>query len=174
MALREKYSGREARMEEIYERYSQIVFHFLYIRCGDSVLAEDLMQETFLKALEALDSYDGSCKVSTWLCQIAKHLLYQYWEKNKRVQVEVLDEALEASDNTEQRVFARIELADVWDKVQKFSPDMRKVVELRALGDLSYKRIGEMLGKSENWARVTFYRAKIALMKESGYGKDEL
>ena len=66
-------------MDELYRQYSQILFHFLYTRCQDRELAEDLMQETFLKALESLDSYDGSCKLSTWLCQIGKHLLYQHW-----------------------------------------------------------------------------------------------
>jgi RNA polymerase sigma-70 factor (ECF subfamily) len=161
-------------MEEIYERYAQIVYHFLYAKCRDPALAEDLMQETFLRALEALDSYDGSCKLSTWLCQIAKHLLYQYWEKNNRMKMEELDETLESSHNTEQRVFARIELMEVWDKLQELSPDMRRVVELRALGDLSFKRIGEILGKSENWARVVFYRAKVFLMKEEQHGKDKL
>jgi len=150
-------------MEELYKSYSQIVFRFLYIRCRDPALAEDLMQETFLKALESLDSFNGDCKVSTWLCQIAKHLLYQQWAKDSRAQLEELDEALEAPANTEDQAIAKIELADVWDRLQKLSPDMRKVVELRVLGDLAYREIGEMLGKSENWARVTFYRAKISL-----------
>ena len=153
-------------MDEIYKRYSQIVFHFLYIRCRDSELAEDLMQETFLRALEAIDSYDASCKISTWLCQIAKHLLYQHWEKNNRARLEELEEELEASNDTERQAIARLELMDVWDKLQALPADMKKVIELRVLGDLSYKEIGEMLGKSENWARVTFYRGKLILMKE--------
>lgn len=75
-------------MEELYRQYSQIIFYFLYARCKDPLLSEDLMQETFVKALESMDSYDGSCKVSTWLCQIAKHLLYQHWQKNARIQIE--------------------------------------------------------------------------------------
>ncbi|MDE5893988.1 MAG: sigma-70 family RNA polymerase sigma factor [Acetatifactor sp.] len=154
-------------MEELYKRHSQIVYHFLYARCRDPALAEDLMQETFLRAMESIDSFNGSCKMSTWLCQIAKHLLYQYWAKNGRIQMEELDEELPASGSTEEQAIARIELLDVWDKLQKLSPDMQKVVELRALGDLSYREIGEMLGKSENWARVIFYRAKILLLKSA-------
>lgn len=151
-------------MEELYKRHSQIVYHFLYVRCRDPALAEDLMQETFLRAMESIDSFNGNCKMSTWLCQIAKHLLYQHWEKSSRVRLEELDEELQAPGNTEEQVMARVELMDLWDKLQTLSPDMRKVVELRVLGDLPYKQIGEMLGKSENWARVTFYRAKIALL----------
>lgn len=161
-------------MDELYRQYSQIVFHFLYTRCHNRVLSEDLMQETFLKAIESIGSYDGSCKVSTWLCQIAKHLLYQYWDKNSRIQSEELSESLESGHNTEQQVIAKMELMDVWDRLQTFPADMKKVVMLRALSELSYQEIGNILGRSENWARVTFYRAKIKLMKEDSYGKDKL
>lgn len=151
-------------MEELYKRHSQIVYHFLYTRCRDPALAEDLMQETFLRAMESIESFNGTCKMSTWLCQIAKHLLYQHWEKGSRMRLEELDEAIQAPGNTEEAAIARVELTDVWDKLQKLSPDMRKVVELRVLGDLPYREIGEMMGKSENWARVTFYRAKLLLL----------
>lgn len=152
-------------MEELYKRHSQIVYHFLYARCRDPDLAEDLTQETFLRAMESIESFNGNCKMSTWLCQIAKHLLYQHWAKGSRARMEELDEELQAPENTEKQAIARIELMDLWDKLQKLSPDMRKVVELRVLSDLSYREIGGMLGKSENWARVTFYRAKVMLLK---------
>lgn len=153
-------------MDELYQQYSQIVFQFLYARCHDKSLAEDLMQETFLRAIESLDSYDKSCKLSTWLCQIAKHLLYQHWSKTNRARLEELDETLESAHNTEQHALARVELADVWEKLQTLPPDTRKTVELRVLGGLSYREIGRVLGKSENWARVTFYRAKLILTEE--------
>ena len=112
--------------------------------------------------------------MSTWLCQIAKHLLYQQWHKSSRIVLEEMDDTLESERNTEQEVIAKIELMDVWDKLQMFPEDMRKVVELRVLGDLSFREIGAMSGKSENWARVTFHRAKVRLIKEVSYGKDEL
>lgn len=153
-------------MEELYRQYAQIVFHFLYKKCGDQALAEDLMQETFLRALECLDKYDGSCKLSTWLCQIAKHLLYQHWDKNSHLQLEELDDALKSCHDTEQQAISRVELADVWEKLQTFAPDVRKVVELRVLGSLSYREIGDILGRTENWARVTFYRAKLSLLED--------
>lgn len=105
--------------------------------------------------------------MSTWLCQIAKHLLYQHWAKDNRICLQELNEELQDFGNTEEQAMARIELMDVWEKLQKLSPDMRKVVELRVLDDLAFREIGEMLGKSENWARVTFYRAKIQLLKSA-------
>ena len=153
-------------MNEIYQQYSQIVFQFLYAKCHDRELAQDLMQETFLKALVCLDGYDKSCKLSTWLCQIAKHLLYQHWSKTNRARLEELDETLESGQDTEQHALARVELADVWERLQKLPPETRKTVELRVLGGLSYREIGRVLGRSENWARVTFYRAKLILTEE--------
>ena len=119
--------------------------------------------------MKSIHRYDGSCKLSTWLCQIAKHLLYRHWEKINRIQFEELDEEMESGNDTQRQVIARIELADVWERLQSLSPDMKKAVELRVLGDLSYREIGDILGKSENWARVTFYRAKLILAKEGNY-----
>lgn len=131
-------------MDELYRQYSQIVFHFLYTKCHNPALAEDLMQETFLKAIESIDTFTGDCKMSTWLCQIAKHLLYQHWHKSSRIVLEEIDDTLESERNTEQEVIA------------------------------NFREIGSMSGKSENWARVTFHRAKVRLIKEVSYGKDEL
>lgn len=112
--------------------------------------------ETFLKAIECIDSYNGSCKISTWLCQIAKHLLYQQRKKSGRVQFEETDTTIKAADNTESHAIARMELTDVWDKLQQLPPDMKKVVEFRVLGDFSYKEIGNMLGKNENRPELLF------------------
>ena len=81
------------------------------------------------------------------------------------MQLEELDECLESSCDTERQALANIELADVWDKLQALPPDTRKTVELRVLSGLSYREIGEILGRSENWARVTFYRAKLSLIE---------
>jgi len=161
-------------MDELYRQNSQIVYHFLYSLCKDASLAEDLTQETFLRALESLERYDGSCKVSTWLCQIAKHLLYQYWAKQKRECKVELSDQLIAGENTETQAMNKVELEQVWDELQKLSESMRQVVTLRVLSDFSFKEIGAMLGKSENWARVTFYRAKVLLLEEVHYDENEL
>jgi len=99
--------------------------------------------------------------------QIAKNLLYQHWTRYKKYSLVELDELLEAESNTEGEVINRMELSDIWDKVQSLSGIMKQVVELRILSDLSYKKIGQMLGKSENWERVTFHRAKLILVKDS-------
>lgn len=155
-------------MEELYQQYVQIVYRFLISVCHDRHLAEDLTQETFLRAWESLERFDHSCKISTWLCQIARHALYQHWEKHGReVPAEALDPQLPAPDDTEAHALRRIELADVLDAFQALGPDMRRVAALRAMEGLPYKEIGEIMGKSENWARVTYFRAKEILAREA-------
>ncbi len=153
-------------MEELYKQNVKVVYHFLYTRCKDESLAEELLQDTFLKAFESMERFDGSCKISTWLCQIARHLLYQHWEKEKKVSFEKLPEEVAARNDTEQQVLHKVELAEVLDRLELMPDEVTQVVKLRAMSDLSFKEIGEMLGKSENWARVTFFRAKKQLLQE--------
>lgn len=156
-------------MEELYEQNAKVVYHFLYSRCKDAALAEELLQDTFLKAFESLERFDGSCKLSTWLCQIAKHLLYRHWEKEKKEYPLELVNEVAARTDTELQAIHRVELDEVLEWLERKSPDAVQVVKLRAMSDLSFKEIGELLGKSENWARVTFFRAKKQLLQEVRY-----
>jgi len=156
-------------MEELYKQNAKIVYHFLYTRCKDTTLAEELLQDTFLKAFESMERFDGSCKISTWLCQIARHLLYQYWEKEKKASFAELTEEIPARNDTEQQVLHKVELAEVLDVLEQMPVDVAQVVKLRTMSELSFKEIGVMLGKSENWARVTFFRAKKQLLQEVRY-----
>ena len=152
-------------MEELYTHNAHMVYRFLFSRCKDAQLSEDLTQETFLRAFQSMERFDGSCKLTTWLCQIARHVLLQHYEKNGKEAPAELVEDIPARDNVEQQVIQRIELDDVFNKLQTLPASMRKVVYLRALDGLSYKEIGAVMEKSENWARVTFFRAKEQLLK---------
>lgn len=153
-------------MEQLYQENAKIVYHFLLSLCRSKALAEDLTQETFLRAYRSLERYDGSCKVSTWLCQIAKHLYYQYLAKNDReIPMEPDEKQASGKPCPEEEVMHRLELMDVLRKMQKLPFNMREVIYLRVAADLSFKEIGEIMGKSENWARVNFYRGKEILVK---------
>lgn len=156
-------------MEELYEQNAKIVYHFLYTRCKDAALAEELLQDTFLKAFESMERFDGSCKISTWLCQIARHLLYQHWEKEKKASFAELTEEVAARCDTEQQVLHKVELSEVLHVLERMPEEVAQVVKLRTMSELSFKEIGAMLGKSENWARVTFFRAKKQLLQEVRY-----
>lgn len=153
-------------MDELYREYSKIVYRFLLSLCRDAQLAEELTQETFLQAFLSLERFDGSCKLSVWLCQVARHLFYQHLRKTGRevpTEQSRIPESV-AADNTERAAVTKLELMDVLKEMQKLPPQMREVIYLRVMGQLSFREIGEIVGKSENWARVTFYRGKEQLL----------
>lgn len=159
-------SGRRRCMDELYREYSKIVYRFLLSLCRDAQLAEELTQETFLQAFLSLERFDGSCKLSVWLCQVARHLFYQHLRKTGRevpTEQSRIPESV-AADNTERAAVTKLELMDVLKEMQKLPPQMREVIYLRVMGQLSFREIGEIVGKSENWARVTFYRGKEQLL----------
>lgn len=154
-------------MEELYQQNAKLVYYFLYAQCHDAHLAEDLTQETFLQAIKSIHRYDGSCKISVWLCQIAKHLLYHYWEKHKREFTMTEEEwQIVGETQVEQQALAHYELTDVLSEMKHLPEQMRKVMYLRISGELSFREIGELMGRSESWARVNFYRAKERLLKQ--------
>ncbi len=155
-------------MEELYKENAALVYHFLLSKCRDPAMAEDLTQETFLRAIKYIDSYNGSCKISVWLCQIAKHLLYRHWAKRREdVPLEENDWMISDGTEVERQVLAREELLDVLGRLHRLPVNMREVMYLRISGDLSFREIGEIMGKSENWARVNFFRAKEQLKNKS-------
>ena len=155
-------------MEQIYQEHAQSVYGFLLLRTHDSQLAEELTQETFYQALRCVEKFDGSCKVSTWLCAIAKKVLLKYWQKNKVATVSFADnEVIRAEEaNAEDIFLAEENKVELMAKVHQLPQAMKEVIYLRLAADLSFKQIGEIMNKTEVWARVTFYRGKEKLLKE--------
>lgn len=155
-------------MEQIYQEHAQSVYGFLLLRTHDSQLAEELTQETFYQALRCVEKFDGSCKVSTWLCAIAKKVLLKYWQKNKVATVSLADnEVIRAEEaNAEDIFLAEENKVELMAKVHQLPQAMKEVIYLRLAADLSFKQIGEIMNKTEVWARVTFYRGKEKLLKE--------
>ena len=150
-------------METIYREYAQTVYKFLLSQCHDADLAKELTQETFYRAIRSIQRYDGSCKLSVWLCQIAKHIWYQYLRKREK-QPEQIEEALVPPlPSAEEALLARQGHLELLKKIHTLPDPMREVVYLRSFGDLSFREIGAILEKTENWARVTFYRGKEKL-----------
>ena len=70
-------------LETMYMEYAKTVKHFLISLCGNFDLAEDLTQKTFYQAYKSAHRYNGNYKISVWLCQIAKHLYFDYLKKEK-------------------------------------------------------------------------------------------
>ena len=150
-------------MSAIYRQHAQTVYKFLLAQCRDPDLAEELTQETFYQAVRSVDRFDGSCKVSVWLCQIAKHLWYQHLRKHQR-EVPIPDQPPEFPVlSSEEGLLEQEGRLDLLRSIHRLPADQREVVYLRAFGGLSFREIGHVLGKTETWARVTFYRSKEKL-----------
>ena len=156
-------------MSRLYQQHAQTVYKFLLAQCRDAHLAEELTQETFYQAIRSVDRFNGSCKVSVWLCQIAKHLWYQHLRKHRREAAEGPPETVLPS--AEEETLAQEGQLELLRKIQALSPDAREVVYLRSFGGLSFREIGDVCGRTETWARVTFYRSKELL--RTGGTKDE-
>lgn len=160
-------------LDSIYKEYASLVYKYLYSLCQNEYQAEELTQETFYQAVRSAKKYDGTCKVSTWLCQIAKHLWYQEIDRRKRKGTsELAEDILSDEQNLEDRVVRKEEVMSVFRQVHVLDEVSKEIFFLRILGELSFREIGNIFGKNENWARVTFYRAKQKVMK--GWTKNEV
>ncbi len=165
-------------LEEIYQKYAMRVYKYLLSLCHNEEMAEEITQETFYQAVRCIDKYDGSCAISTWLCAIAKNQLLAYQRKNPQMQSldelerdcgTVLGESdRKHSDSAEERAIQTLERVELMKKLHLCPEPFREVLYLRIFGNLSFREIGEIMGKTENWARVTFYRGKEKLRKEMG------
>lgn len=150
-------------MEEIYQEYARTVYKYLLSKTHDKDLAEELTQETFYQAIKSIDRFDGSCKISTWLCAIAKNQLLSY--RRKHPVQENLEDTEIAIDSAEQAVMEDLSRVELMRQLHNCPEPFREVMYLRIFGNLSFKEIGDIVGKTENWARVTFYRGKEKLKK---------
>jgi len=151
-------------LERFYRENYHIVFGYLLSLCGNPALAEDLTSETFLKAISKIGSYDGCVKPSTWLCAIGKNL---YLNERKRFSRHVpLDSVVIAEDDTmEERIIEKDTAKRIEQLSRKLEEPKNQVFAMR-LNGLSFREIGEALGRTENWARVTFFRAKNEILAE--------
>ena len=152
-------------IEKIYEEYFETVNKYLFCLTHNNDISEELTQETFYKAVKKIDTYKGECKMSVWLCQIAKNLWYDQCRKNKKfVNTEESDLLnVQALNTLEEQIILNDEKISLYKKMQCLDEKTREVMYLRITGELSFKEIGIILNKTENWARVTFYRAKNQL-----------
>ena len=155
-------------MDRIFRRYAIPLKKYVMTLCHDEYLAEDVVAETFYKAITHIDSWRGG-NIFTWLCTIAKNLFLNHVKKKETQNVSLdaedscYDVAAEGTPLGE--MLQKEQKLELFTKMQALPPAEREVVYLRTFADLSYKEIGTVLGKTENWARVTFFRAKAKLAK---------
>ena len=151
--------------EQLRQDCAPIVYRFLLSLCGDEDLAEELTSETFYQAYLHIDRFRGECRPETWLCQIAKNALYKEARRRRRlVPWEQLGEAAAGEDIFE-RLADKERSMKIYRHLHRLSEPYKEVFMLRVLGELKFKEIADIYGKSESWAKVTFYRAKGRLIE---------
>lgn len=155
-------------MDEIYRRHAKAVYAFLLAKTADSMLAEELTQETFYQAVKSIGSFKGESSVSTWLIGIANNVLRGYFRKQKKQAEEELPKteiAARGGTATEDIVLRSMDTISLMQAMHRLPEPYREVLHLRLTADLSFKEIGQIMERTENWARVTYYRGKEKLLK---------
>jgi RNA polymerase sigma factor (sigma-70 family) len=147
----------------VYKAYFNDVFLYIKKLSGSETIAEDITSETFLKALKSIDHFRGECDIQVWLCQIAKNCYYSYMKRNSKI--DSLEKHPEQADTTDiaQQVVNAYASMKIYTVLHHLDEPYKEVFMLRTLGELSFRQIGRLFGKSENWACVTYHRAKAKI-----------
>ena len=148
-------SGENDGFEELYTQNADLVYRFLLRLTHDAHLAEEYTQECFFRAYKTINKFEGRCKLSVWLCQIAKNCYLDDMRKKSRP---VAREAAPAA--FEEELQDRDAAGEIVKIVFRLEEPYKEVFMLRVYAEQPYKNIAELFGKNESWARVIFFRAK--------------
>ena len=154
-------------LERLYDEYFTAVYRFVLSISRNHHVAEEVTQETFFKALKKVDSFRGDSSLSVWLCQIAKNIYYDSLKRQKRgAELSEKGSPADAEPDPELSFFRRSEAIQIHKILHQLNEPYKEVFSLRAMGELPFGDIGELFGKSEGWARVTYHRAKLMIREE--------
>jgi len=162
----EEGGGSVTEFEEIYRTYFDAVYRYIRRLSGDEHTAEEITSEVFFKAMRSISSFRGDCEIRVWLCQIAKNCYYTHLKRAKRT--DSMDDAelskLPSGEGAvEEEYMRREEAARIRMLLHRMSEPYKEVFMWRVFAELSFKQIGQIFGKSENWACVTYHRAKTMI-----------
>lgn len=159
-------------LEELFARFYPDVYRYLFGLCHDASLTEDLASEVFVEVVKSIAAFRGESDIRTWIFTIARRRWFRYLEKRKRsVETEELTDTLAAGRTPEERYFRREAAERILEILDQEPERTRRIVLMRVEG-YSFWEIGQMMGISENSARVIDFRAKSKIRKkleEEGY-----
>ncbi|NLP13563.1 MAG: RNA polymerase sigma factor [Clostridium sp.] len=160
--------------DSIYQSYFKDVYLYVLGMSHNKNIAEEITQETFVKAMKAIDSFDGRKDIRAWLFTIAKNTYFTYCKRQNIFTGHPPDENTEALETPIVNIISNEETAF---QIHRFLHNMREpykeIFTLRIFGELPYEQIGLLFGKSGNWARVIYYRAKKQIIEHIGGKQDE-
>ncbi len=150
--------------EKLYRTHYMRVFSFAMTLAGEKTLAEEITQETFFRAFSKSGEFRKESDEVTWLCAIAKNYFYDERRKQKRTEP-MPEEIADSGKSIEQMASDRDSSFRIHVALHAMEEPFREVFELRVFGELSFREIGTIFGKTENWARVTYHRARLKLQE---------
>lgn len=155
----------QAEFEEVYRTHFTYVYRYALGLTANPELAQEITSTTFFKAINALDRYRGTGSITTWLCSIAKNTYLTHRQKSLREQpTETLPEG--AVPGPEELLVDQDSAMAIHQILHRLPEPYKEVFTLRVLGELSFRQIGRILDKTENWACVTYHRARQKIQKE--------
>jgi len=150
-------------IEDLYHFYHKEIYAFVLSLCKQPNVAEEITQETFLKAIKSIERFKGDCDIRVWLCQIAKNTFFTYSKKMKH-EMALSTEGDVAEIASDIHLVEDLEDREMVMEIHKILHTLedpyKEVFHLRVFGNLSFSNIATIYGKTEGWARVTYYRAK--------------
>ncbi len=149
--------------EEVYRLYFRDVYRYCLALCRDEQTAEEVTQETFFKALNSIGQFDGRCRLYVWLCQIAKNT---YFSMQSKKRPDALEEDIPSGESLEERLLTKESAFEIHRVLHRLEEPYKEVFSLRTFGELPFRQIGELFGKTESWARVTYHRARLKIKEE--------
>ena len=152
--------------DQIYLTYFDPVYRYILSLSGNPQTAEEITQEAFFKALRSLEQFRGDCSLKSWLCAIARNLWISEQRKPKTQPIEDAGSMAGPDAGPEETIMRRDESMRIHRLLHHLDEPYREVFTLRALGQLSFRDIGELFGKSDNWACVIYHRARTKIMRK--------
>lgn len=146
--------------DEIYTTYFRDVYLYIHKLSNSEHIAEEITSDTFFKAMNSIDRFRGDCDIRVWLCQIAKNCYYSYLKKASRVDSVENIEIAEQSISLEERLSQQDTAKQIQKILHEIPETYKEVFMWRVFAELSFKQIGQIFNKSENWACVTYHRAR--------------
>lgn len=160
-------SSKEVNMyldyEKLYNTYYMQIYSYVMTMVKNAHTAEEITQEVFFKALKTKKTYEGKSSEVTWLCAIAKNTVYDLFRKSSYTQE--LDEEIASEDNMVKNLENEEMTLRIHQILHTMDEPYKEVFQLRIFGELSFAKIGQIFGKTESWARVTYHRARLKIQE---------
>ena len=160
--------------EEIYTTYFSDVYMYIRRLSRDEHIAEEITSETFFKAISSIESFRGECDIRVWLKKKKKNCYFTYLKKTQRIDSIEDIEIAEQSENFEERFFQKDAAMQIQKVLHDIPDPYKEVFMWRVFAEMSFKQIGQIFHKSENWACVTYHRARKMIrerLEADGYEK---